>query len=380
MSISNEESDDLSQIVIEDNDDDKNSEESIQPFNPKDINIGVERLSLDALIIRMQHKEIDLNPDFQRSPNLWTTTKKSRLIESILVRLPLPAFYFDATDDNNWLVIDGLQRLSAIKHFVLGNPSLVLRGLEFLTDEIGKTYENIGRMYQRRIHESQITAYLVRPGTPADVKYSIFKRINTGGLTLNNQEIRNAMAKPAQREFLEDCCANPLFKDLLGDQSKRMLDRELVLRFFAFYKLDNTTVTSSNITISLDEMMETLKNKSKADLEKLQEILNKSLTRCHELLGIHAFEKPTSDNKRGVSKSITLYEVLMVSIGHLSEDEFTLLSTKKDLFKMMLHREINVDTDFFNSLTFATQKKSHVQIRHQKLNKIINETIKRALL
>ena len=202
-------------------------DEVMHPFNPTDIDIVVEPKSLDALIKRIQHNEIDMNTDFQRHAELWDNRKMSRLIESILIRFPLPAFYFDASDENNWLIVDGLQRLSTIRKFVL-DKKLRLNGLEFLTELNGKTFDKLHRQYQRRIEECPVTVYMIKPGTPEDVKYSVFRRINTGGLTLNNQEIRNALAKPRDRELLEELANSECSKAMLGDLSKRMKDQELV--------------------------------------------------------------------------------------------------------------------------------------------------------
>jgi len=202
----------------------------MEPFNPTDIDIVVEPKSLDALIERIRHKDIDMNTDFQRHAELWNNAKMSRLIESILIRFPLPAFYFDASEDDNWLIVDGLQRLSSIRKFVI-DKRLRLSGLEFLTDLNGKNYDELHRTYQRRIKECPVTVYLIKPGTPPEVKYSIFRRINTGGVTLNNQEIRNAMAKPVDRALLEELATHEFMRSTLGDLSKRMMDQELVLRF-----------------------------------------------------------------------------------------------------------------------------------------------------
>ncbi len=209
----------------------------MEPFNPSKIDIVVKPKSLDTLIERIEHNEIDMNTDFQRHADLWDNGKMSRLIESILIRFPLPAFYFDASEDDNWLIVDGLQRLSSIRKFVI-DKKLRLSGLEFLTDLHGCTYDKLHRTYQRRIKECPVTVYMIKPGTPNDVKYSVFKRINTGGLTLNNQEIRNALAKPRERKLLEEAANLEYSKAMLGDLSKRMQDQELVLRFWAFYQLD----------------------------------------------------------------------------------------------------------------------------------------------
>jgi hypothetical protein len=113
----------------------------------------------------------------------------------LLIRIPIPAFYFDATDDDKWLVVDGVQRLTAIARFVMDEETLrkphlnlsklVLRDLEFLTNLNGKPFDDLERHYQLRILESQVTAYTIEPGTPVNVKYHIFKRINTSGLPLH---------------------------------------------------------------------------------------------------------------------------------------------------------------------------------------------------
>ena len=91
------------------------------PFNPAEIKIISKPDSLRNLIERLRHDEIDMNTDFQRHAELWNNQKMSRLIESILIRFPLPAFYFDGSDDERWLIVDGLQRLSSIKKFVVDN-------------------------------------------------------------------------------------------------------------------------------------------------------------------------------------------------------------------------------------------------------------------
>ena len=104
-----------------------------EPFNPVLINIETQTPVLYNIISRLKASppEIDLYPDFQRKDNLWDEGKQSRLIESILISFPLPAFYFDGTDDNKWLVVDGLQRLSAIRNFVI-DQSLSLKEVEYL--------------------------------------------------------------------------------------------------------------------------------------------------------------------------------------------------------------------------------------------------------
>ena len=217
--------------------------EMVEPFDPTEINIVPKQDTLRNLIERLRNDEIDMNTDFQRHADLWSPSQMSRLIESILIRFPLPAFYFDASDDNKWLVVDGLQRLSSIRKFVVNGKEgsskpLRLCGLEYLKALNGSIYNALSRQYQRRIDECPITLYLIQPGTPDNVKYSVFRRINTGGLVLNNQEIRNALAKPRERKFLQELAEDENLVRTMGDQSKRMVDQELVLRFISFYIQD----------------------------------------------------------------------------------------------------------------------------------------------
>lgn len=109
--------------------------ELIKPYDTTKIDISPKPLSLDMILARLENDEIDLMPDFQRKGGLWTGIQKSQLIESLLLRIPLPAFYFDGSNNNRWIVIDGLQRLTALKEFFI-DKTIKLSGLEFLTESL----------------------------------------------------------------------------------------------------------------------------------------------------------------------------------------------------------------------------------------------------
>jgi hypothetical protein len=344
----------------------------IQPFDPTEIKIQTKQDTMQNLINRLKNEEIDLNTDFQRHADLWSDAKMSLLIESILIRFPLPAFYFDASDDDNWQVVDGLQRLSTIKKFVI-DDDLKLENLEYLGEEkavANKKYSELHRQYQRRIDECPVTLFLIQPGTPEDVKYNVFKRINTGGLVLNNQEIRNAMAKKREREFLENLSNSETMQKIFSENLyKRMTIQEFVLRFFAFYMFDYEEETKQNISLFLDKAMEKLKKENDNEIKKLNKRFINSIDFCYKIFGDSAFEKKTA------KKNASLFEVWMVSISKLTDNENKVLVDKKNLVVRKLNRLIEKDKVFSDSISVSTHKREHFRIRYERIENLIKEVL-----
>lgn len=345
-----------------------------KPFDPVKIQIQPKTDTLRNIIERLREDEIDMNTDFQRNPDLWNNAKMSRLIESILIRFPLPSFYFDASDDNRWLVVDGLQRLSAVRKFVVENK-LRLSGLDYLEDLRGYNYEDLPRHYKRRIDECPINMFQIMPGTPREVKYSLFKRINTGGIVLNNQEIRNALAKPRERAFLRKLTQNEDFINTVGDQSKRMTDQELVLRFIAFHSKGNA-LPKKNISVFLDDAMEEIAAKTEKELDELLADFCNAIKTCYLIFENRAFEKlQKKSNTKRKRKNASLFEVWMVSIANLSKSEQEKLIHRKnaviDEFILLLNEEPSFDT----AISIATQKHDHINTRHSKIRSLIQEVL-----
>ena len=345
-----------------------------EPFNPSKINIISKIDTLRNLIERLYLNEIDMNTEFQRNAELWNSAKMSRLIESILIRFPLPAFYFDASDDDKWLIVDGLQRLSSIRKFVV-DKKMKLHGLEYLKDFNGVSYDDLPRTYKRRIDECPVTLFLIQPGTPEAVKYSIFRRINTGGLVLNDQEIRNAMAGSAIRDFLKELAGYEYLKKTIGNQSRRMVDQEMVLRYLAFRFMDYEQ-SKKNITTFLDEMVDLLERSPQDKLDLYKESFYTAIRRCWEIFGETVFEKRVAgQEKQRRRKSSPLFEAWSNALARLSGEEMEILSSRKEI---LLQKDLNLmtnDNDYFRSITYSTQKKDHFRTRRDKVMQIIVEVL-----
>jgi hypothetical protein len=357
-----------------DTEDEVAAEPMTEPFDPAKIHIIAKQQSLDTLIKRLENDEIDMNTDFQRHADLWNDGKMSRLIESILIRFPLPAFYFDASDDERWQIVDGLQRLSAIRKFVV-KGELALTGLEFLKDLKGKRYDEIGRTFQRRIAELSVTIYLIGAGTPSNVKYSVFRRINTGGLTLNNQEIRHAMARPRERGFLNELSTDQHLIKTMGDQSKRMQSHELVLRFVAFLVQDYVR-SPKNMARFLDDAMDRMKTMPDSELAGLEARFRGATRAAWELFGDTAFEKRVGTENGRRRKNSSLFEVWTVSLARLAESDpesVAKLIERRDEVQKRMQDLTRADPAFFQSISMATQKRDNVRMRFDKVEQLIKE-------
>ncbi len=308
-------------------------DERIRPFDPTKINITMAPMALDSLVRRLKNEEINLNTEFQRKSGLWSNVKKSQLIESLLLKIPLPAFYFDASDDGEWLIIDGLQRITAIYEFIV-MKTLKLEGLEFFNDLNGLGYEELPRQFSRRIDESSLITFTVKDGTPVNVKYNIFKRLNTGGLELKPQEIRHALYQGQATVFLKELS---LSKDFLrvtchSIKTERMLDQEFVLRFIAvcYYGIENYDSLPEDF---LNETMDYINHQKTEKIKDIRTEFAAIMVIMYELFGNAAFRKMASDGRRRpINKAI--YEMWCKAIFDLDSPKRKELKEKKEQLKI----------------------------------------------
>ena len=227
-------------------------------------------MSIGELINLYRDGELDIHPEFQRFYR-WSPEQKSRLIESILLGIPIPSIFVSQRDDGVWDVIDGLQRLSTIFELVGElrdehgdkRPPLELKRTKYLPSLEGKRWEDdapeigIGDRHKLIIRRSKIDVKIILRESSEATKYELFQRLNTGGSGLSDQELRNAiliMVNPDAYRWISDLAQDENFQACtpLTDQAKsKQFDLELVTRFIVFRRLDESKLRASGDFVKL---------------------------------------------------------------------------------------------------------------------------------
>jgi hypothetical protein len=380
--------------------------EKQEPFDPEQISIEPKVVAMDTLIRRLQKGSIHLAPAFQRK-EIWDLERKSQLIESLMLKIPLPMFYVAADEKGHWDVVDGLQRLTTIKEFILGNKYMEtrdeklqgigfrLQSLEFWGEKYDKsTFNELPDFLVNRILETEFRFTIINPGTPEEVKRNIFKRINTGGMPLTSQEIRHALYQGQSTELLAELVETNVFKkatDKSVDDS-RMSARELVLRFLAFsvrsyhnYPKTSDMDTFISDTMRLINLMPELpkreldkifKNSSIPlirfnDINILKQRFIKGMERAYEFFHPHTFRKSSGESRRSPINK-TLFEVWGNLLADLNTDRFERLRKNKTEFIRAYHNLLRTSS-FVNSISRNSLKCSEVQSRYKRLKKIVDK-------
>jgi hypothetical protein len=345
-----------------------------EPFDPTLIRVNPMPMNVDLLLKRIARNELDLSPGFQRKGGIWTEEAQSKLIESILIRIPIPNIYVDATDDDHWLIVDGLQRLTALKRFACGK--LRLRGLEFLTDLNGQTYNDLPPRFRRRILETQIFVHAIQEGTPPKVKFNIFKRINTGGLPLSAQEIRHALYQGKATEFLVRMAGSREFLRAVdnGISDKRMAAQECVLRFAAFTLTPYTAYRTSDLDGFLNEAMEKTNSLPDTQIEQLQSQFLRVMEAAREIFGGDAFRKRYTRQHGRYPINKALFEAWSVNLGELSQEQRQVLIQKKE---RLIERFMALmdERDFDEAVSQGTGDVRKVKRRFKGIERVIQEVL-----
>lgn len=360
---------------------DVNLEEEQQPYNPEKIRVEPRNFPLKQIYDMIYSHDLELNPDFQRNL-VWDDFRKSRLIESILLRIPLPMFYFSQDDEGVLFVVDGLQRLNAVKEFM--DNKLVLKGLEYLSQFEGKTYSapgmSIDDKHRRWFNMTQISVNVIDPQSPSRVKYDIFRRLNTGGRPLNAQELRNCLAYNGLRQTLKAMASLESFK-IATDRSisdVRMEAQELALRFIYFKRLidkdgrDGIHKYSGNMDDCLDDLVDIIGRRRYDDMTDYIKYYDKAMSLSFHLFGRQTFRKVHHDTLQETRRS-PINKALFASISVLLsyEDETTILSIPQNSGVTLLGTAIDSDEKYMNYLSYGTNGKANIEYAFCKAYELI---------
>ena len=325
---------------------------------------------VEGLVKRLRRGDIFI-PPFQRD-YVWNQAEASRLVESLLLGLPVPGVFLAKENDSNKLsVIDGQQRLKSLFFFYEGffNPKegdtrkKVFRLKNVQEKFEGKTYEELEEEDRVKLDDSIIHSTIIKQETPTDDNtsiYHVFERLNTGGRKLTPQEIRTAIYIGKLNELISELNDYPAWRELFGKKNNRLKDQELILRFFAMYDLlDNY---SKPLKEFLNKFNGRYRNPTEENLERLSSIFKRTTDVILENIGKSAFRPDRVFNA-------SAFEILMVGIAKRIDKNIDFDGFNKNI------NNLYQSQNFIDSITRATSDEKVVTERHTLFNEYINKYV-----
>ncbi|CAD7796749.1 hypothetical protein CHRY9390_00052 [Chryseobacterium aquaeductus] len=333
--------------------------------------------NLESISQLITKKTIDLAPKYQRRFR-WDEGRKAKLIESFLMNVPIPPIFLNEDDLGKYSVIDGKQRLSAINEYLSGKLSLT--GLEVFKDLNGLTFFDLPLEFQNSLKiRANLRAIIILRQSDKDIKYEVFQRLNTGGVKLNAQEIRNSAFPGKLNDKILELSENRSFHKLLGIKSKtkskiyqEMKDAELVLRFFALK--DHWANYSGGLKKILDAYLDNNQSKTEAESNKFAKEFLETLEKVELIFGTEgSFRRWIPENKKWKQQvSAPLFDAQMFAC--YKKDKKKIQASKEKIlsdFKLLFSN----DRDFLQSIESSTGTPNRFLYRTNKLNDIIKENI-----
>jgi hypothetical protein len=358
---------------------DENELKEIDQISEKKYDKAQRELVLQALDYNVQtltqfvkDKRIDLEPQHQRRLR-WSPERKSRLIESFLINVPIPPIYLAEIGYGKYSVIDGKQRLFAIsEYFTEGFP---LVGLQVFEEFNGMKFSELPSELQSilTVRPSLRCIILLKQSNP-DIKYEVFERLNTGGVTLNPQEIRNNAYRGKLNSLIYELSGLPLFRKLLRISNpessylyQQMRDCELVLRFFAIYNEPNTPPSRT----LLNTFMMKNQDPQETYLKKLRSLFEETLKAVEAAFDDYAFIRWNVKTSKWPKRFVAaVYDAQMLScVGKdhkkLKKNRSHIIKANEKLFKD--------DSEFMESVVSSTLSPARYDYRVDKMKAIIEK-------
>ena len=341
------------------------------PYDPTqaDIDIREDPQTIFELLRKYDNGKLITEPDFQRNV-VWELDKKSKFIESVILNFPLPPWYLNQTKEGKLIIVDGLQRTTALHEFV--NDKFKLTGLEALTRLNGYTFSELKKLpgdYETRIEDKKIYIYLIKPSVAVQVVYDIFNRINTGGTKLERQEVRNCIFSGKSTKLLKQLSEKEYFIKAIdnGVSPKRMKDREVILRYLAFKIFDYEKDYKGDMSDFVERYMKKINLMDDRDIDLLKNDFERVRNLTFDFFGSKNFRLPSGQNRGRIN--IAIFESVCYFFSAMS-DKFLELHKKsiQDNFIKLLE-----NPEYFDAIRYSTSSKSKVSTRFKLAQNILGD-------
>ena len=334
---------------------------------------------LDELLIRSEVRTIYevirrinqgsyiMDPDFQRD-FIWPKDKQSRLIESVIMRIPLPVFYLAEDKKGKMIIVDGLQRLSTFQRFLKNELILQLSGRKGLDK---KRFKDLSAKLQNRVEDFNLTFYVIDSKIPERAQLDIFERVNDG-VPLTRQQMRNCLYTGKGTNLLRRESKNEIFLKATGESldKEKMRDREFINRFCAFQLLGPKSYRG-DMDRFLADCLKRMNEMTEEDLLRLSKELERSLEKNYTLFDRHAFRKHKPDQKRRNTINASLWDVMSTGLSHYEAEH---VQAHAESLRRAIY-ELLADKDFDAAITLGTSSTRSVMLRFQKAHAAIQEVL-----
>ena len=367
--------DETEPIILEG--EDQGEVEQISADGPRRLVCEPRDLSIRELFSQEQEGELQLQPEFQRF-YVFDDAKASRLVESVLMGVPLPLVYLAEESDATYSVIDGQQRLTSFFRFLRND--FRLSHLTILCEQNSKYFRDLPADLQRGIRNSAIRCIIVKRESDPDIKFEIFERLNTGSVKLNDQELRNCIYRGTFNKLLRDLAEDPDWLRLLGRSrpDNRMTDREMILRFFALY-LDINQYQPP-VKRFLNRAMDRRRQMTDNEAQQLRDVFRRTVTMVWSVFGDKAFKRyePGYDSRpdgnwgRETRLNMALFDVVMTSFTRYDQRDIV---PHADVVREALVDLMATDRDFTEAITLGTSDRNRLMTRMDIWNNRLREVL-----
>jgi hypothetical protein len=301
----------------------------------------------------VQSGKLVLDIDYQRK-YVWDSAKASRLIESLLMNVPVPVCYFAEIDAAQHEVIDGLQRITAITDYL--QDKYALRGISVLEELVGKRFSELPTKAQRQLENRAIRCIVITEESHPDIKFDVFERLNTGSVRLSAQELRNCIYRGKLNDSLKELAKDSRFTAILaGSRNRRMVHEELALRFFAVRH--SISDYKPPLRQLLNEYMRQYRDIGVSSVE--QRDLFAVCEAVYTVFSATPFQVQSLDGKSRNPVNKALYDAIMVAASYANLEQFVEKSQQIiELRERLLH-----DEEFTSAIGRATADRSRMYKR-----------------